>query len=367
MYCAGTAASSVPCPARPVSPGHSRARCCTPSSPHLPPGEYLDAFDRILGTSAQAEAMRAFGRRAAAVDATVLITGETGTGKGVLARAIHDSSARARAALVAVNCAGVPASLFESEFFGHVRGAFTGAVHAHRGLFEQADRGTLFLDEIGELPLNMQAKLLTVLEDGQLRKVGSERTSQFDARLIAATGVDLEIAVAELRFRSDLYHRLHILQCRLPPLRERRDDVAVLAQHFLTFFARKYGRTTPCMAPDTLAALQAHDWPGNVRELAHTIEAAIVAAGNGRIRWKPLSRPPITPTTPTQLAKPAGRYCFSGPPDQEQALIRDALARHNGNRTRAARMLGMARNTLLGKMKRLAAKAHNGDAQERDG
>jgi transcriptional regulator with PAS, ATPase and Fis domain len=311
----------------------------------------LDPLDRILGASPQAEAMRAFGRRAAAVDATVLLTGETGTGKGILARAIHDASGRARGPFVAVNCAGVPESLFESEFFGHVRGAFTGALQAHRGLFEQADRGTLFLDEIGELPRAMQAKLLTVLEDGELRKVGGERTARFDARLIAATGQDLIVAVADQRFRGDLYHRLKILEFRLPPLRERIGDIEILARHFLTDYGRKYQRDNCALTSDALAQLLSHSWPGNVRELAHSIEAAVVVSSNGRLRWRSLDA--ARPSVAGQASSTSGRYCFTGSEGEEAALIVEALNRHNGNRTRAARTLGMSRNTLLNKMRRI--------------
>jgi DNA-binding NtrC family response regulator len=351
---AGCEFRALVCPT--VSNRHSPAHSRRPSSPDLPLGEPLDPFDCILGTSPQAEAIRAFGRRAAQVDATVLLTGETGTGKGVLARAIHEAGARARAPFVSVNCAGVPESLFESEFFGHVRGAFTGALHAHRGLFEQADRGTLFLDEIGELPLNMQAKLLTVLEDGELRKVGSERVSRFDVRFMAATGVELDSAVADLRFRSDLYHRLHILQFRLPPLRERPDDIPLLAQHFLALYARKYGRAAPCITPATSAELLAYNWPGNVRELAHTVEAAILAASHGRIRWKAFAPAPGTPARKGQ-----GRYSFTGTPAEERTSIADALARCYGNRSRAARVLGMSRNTLLCKIRTLGIRAPEQD------
>ncbi|MGH7459935.1 MAG: sigma-54 interaction domain-containing protein [Longimicrobiales bacterium] len=340
--------AAIPAPTR---PGHRHA---TSDS-----GGFLDAFDCILGTSPQAQAIRAFGRHAAAVDATALVTGETGTGKGILARAIHQSSNRARAPFVAVNCAGVPETLFESEFFGHVRGAFTGALHTHRGLFEQADRGTLFLDEIGELPMSLQAKLLTALEDGEFRRIGAERAARFDARLIAATGVDLERAVAVQRFRSDLFHRLKVLEFRLPPLRERPHDIEPLARHFLEVYARKYARTIEGIAPESITLLQSHAWPGNIRELAHTIEAAIIASSNGQLRWKPLHSPsPVSPYgTSTDSS---GRYRFSGPARDEIRIISDALARNYGNRTRAARMLGMSRNTLLTKIRKLNIVPLNG-------
>src|SRR5690606_7480901 len=231
-----------------------------------------------------AASIRGFGRRAAGVDAPVLLTGESGTGKGMLARAIHEASARARGPFVAVNCAGVPDSLFESEFFGHTRGAFTGAQHAHRGLFEQADRGTLLLDEIGELALPLQAKLLTALEDGEIRRIGGERVIRVDFRLIAATSVDLERAVANGSFRADLYHRLLVLAYRLPALRERGDDIDVFVAELLPRLARRYDRPAPLLDPAAAERLRAAAWPGNVRQLAHALEAAILAADTGRIR-----------------------------------------------------------------------------------
>ncbi len=317
------------------------------------PERILDAFNHILGSSPQALAIRAFGRQAAGVDATVLLTGETGTGKGILARAIHEASTRARGPFVAVNCAGVPESLFESEFFGHVRGAFTGALHTHRGLLEQADRGTLLLDEIGELPPGLQAKLLTALEDGEYRKVGGERIAHFDARLIAASCIDLELAVEQQRFRSDLYHRLRVLEFRIPPLRERTEDIAPLTAHFLDSFALKYRRTAQDLPPESLTLLQTHHWPGNIRELAHTVEAALLASNHGRLclRSLRLARPSQTAQRPN--SPPAGRYCFSGSAQEEQARIEDALTRCRGNRTHAARALGMSRNTLLGKLRKM--------------
>ena len=311
-----------------------------------------DPFDRLLGDSAQAHAMRAFGRRAAAVDATVLLTGETGTGKGVLARAIHEASPRARAAFVGVNCAGVPESLFESEFFGHVRGAFTGALTTRRGLMLQADRGSLFLDEVGELSLGLQAKLLTALEDGELRPVGAERVCRFDARLIAATGVDLDTAVQQQRFRADLYHRLCILRFHLPPLRQRRDDIAALSRHFIAIHAQRYQRTIAPLSDGELALLQSHHWPGNVRELAHTLESAVIAADKGRLVLDRL----ISPARPRFAPEPlvhAGRYAFAGSADDERNHIMETLQRCRGNKTLAAKSLGMSRNTLVARLKRI--------------
>jgi DNA-binding NtrC family response regulator len=322
----------------------------------LQPGTSLDSFDSILGTSPAARSIRAFGRRAAAVDATVLITGETGTGKGVLARAIHEAGARCRAPFIAINCAGVPESLFESEFFGHVRGAFTGALHTHKGLLEQADRGTLFLDEAGELPLGMQAKLLTVLEDGQVRRVGAERALKVDVRVIAATGIDLGAAVRTQRFRSDLYHRLKVLSFRLPPLRERKTDIPLLAQHYVQAHGQKYARPRAVLTDEALELLQAHDWPGNVRELAHTIEAAVVCSESGEVDstvLQPLLIPTRTSATARVLETPSGRYSFLGTAAEEQSSILEALRFCRGNKTLAARRLGMSRNTLLSKLRRI--------------
>src|SRR5688572_28246211 len=224
---------------------------------------FTHPMERILGESQAAEAIRAFGRRAAAVDAPVLLLGESGTGKGILARAIHDASRRARHAFVAVNCAAIPEALFESEFFGHVRGAFTGAQYAHKGLFEQAHGGTLFLDEVGELPLVSQAKLLTTIEDRLVRKVGGERTASVDSRIIAATACALQRRVAEGRFRTDLFHRLRILSFTLPPLRNRPGDIAVLAHELLRIFAVRYNRPHAFLDAASHALLAAHSWPGN--------------------------------------------------------------------------------------------------------
>jgi DNA-binding NtrC family response regulator len=324
--------------------------------PLLQPGTSLDAFESILGTSVAARSIRAFGRRAAAIDATVLITGETGTGKGVLARAIHEAAARCRAPFIAINCAGVPESLFESEFFGHVRGAFTGALHTHKGLLEQADRGTLFLDEAGELPLGMQAKLLTVLEDGQVRRVGAERALKVDVRVIAATGIDLAAAVRAQRFRSDLFHRLKVLSFRLPPLRERKADLPLLVQHYVQTHGQKYARPRAVLTDDALELLQAHDWPGNIRELAHTIEAAVVCSESGEIdsiMLQPLLTPARASTTVPVLETPSGRYSFLGTAAEEQTSILEALRFCRGNKTLAARRLGMSRNTLLSKLRRI--------------
>lgn len=325
------------------------------------PSIELAGFDAILGQSVATEEIYEFGKRAASVDAPVLITGESGTGKGLLARAIHAGSERASRPLIAVNCAGIPESLFESEFFGHTRGAFTGAHEARRGLFEQADGGTLFLDEIGELTLALQAKLLTAIEDGEIRRLGAERTRKVDVRIIAATGVDLEEAVYQKRFRRDLYHRLLVLSYHLPPLREREGDIEHLAEHFLQRYRKKYKRPISGFEPGAVHLLREYRWPGNIRELEHAVEAAVLSCDQTQIGVQNLPRN-ILNSPPIRYENDAGgdaypemrkgqRYSFYGDPEKERARIIEVLKRHRGNRTRTADALGMARNTLRKKMR----------------
>jgi transcriptional regulator with PAS, ATPase and Fis domain len=311
-----------------------------------------DPFERILGNSKAAESIRVFGRRAAAVDAPVLLLGESGTGKGVLARAIHDASPRAKGPLVSVNCAAIPDALFESEFFGHVRGAFTGAQYAHRGLFEQAHNGTLFLDEVGELPLMAQAKLLTAIEDRMVRRIGGERVAEVNVRIIAATARSLDRCVADGSFRQDLYHRLRILCFRIPALRERHDDILELASFFLDAFRARYDRSDVYFADDVMADLESREWPGNIRELANVIEAAVVAAGCNVILREDLG------SASPQMSAPESV-------EDEAARIRRTLRHFNGNKTRAAAALGMARTTLWQKLRRLDAGLSGADSGER--
>jgi DNA-binding NtrC family response regulator len=329
-------------------------------------GLALSTIDAILGESAAADAIRAFARRAAAVEATVLITGESGTGKGLLARAIHAESARRGRPLVAVNCASVPDALFESEFFGHTRGAFTGAQQSHRGLLEQAEGGTLFLDEIGELSLPLQAKLLTAIEDREFRRVGGERVIHVDVRILAATSMDLELAVSNGSFRRDLYHRLMVLAFRLPALRERGDDIDLFVPRLLERFAARYRRPIHSVDATAMVRLRAHAWPGNIRQLANAIESAVLACDGNTIglRHLPaalLDRMEMRPVNDQPVTAPAAhanafrfRYSRFGSPEEERARIEAALRRWRGNKTRAAAELGMARNTLREKMRQLA-------------
>jgi DNA-binding NtrC family response regulator len=333
-------------------------------SPDAARNEFVrpDPLDALIGESAAASHIREFARRAARVDAPVLLTGESGTGKGLLARAIHALSRRNRAAFVAVNCAGVPDTLLESEFFGHSRGAFTGAHQARRGLLEQAHGGTFLLDEIGELSSAAQAKLLTALEDGEVRRLGAERPIRTDARIIAATNVDLPRAVRLNRFRADLYHRLVVLAFDLPPLREREHDIDRFLRHFVTVHARRHERDIRGFEPAAYARLRHHPWPGNVRQLAHAVEAAVLACDGSRIALRHLpftllddepagpADPPAPSADPPATYR-ARRYTFYGSPDDERRRIHDVLRRCRGNRTRAAAELGMSRNTLRAKLR----------------
>jgi DNA-binding NtrC family response regulator len=309
----------------------------------------------IIGSSRAAQGIRDFAKIAADVDVPVLITGESGTGKGVLAAAIHGASRRRQRLLVDVNCAGVPDTLFESEFFGHTRGAFTGAHQTKRGLFEQAHGGTLFLDEIGELTPLLQAKLLTSIESGRIRRVGAEGVVNVDARIIAATGINLESAVAEGTFRLDLYHRLLVLSFHMPPLRDRGSDMLLLARHFVCTYAARHGRAAGDLHPATVRLIEAHPWPGNIRQLAHAMEAAVILGTGGLIRPDHLPER-LLHAAPAESAPP-GRYSFYGTSDAERNRIEAVLQAEHGNLTRAARRLHMSRNTLRSRMSELGIPA----------
>jgi PAS domain S-box-containing protein len=243
----------------------------------------LGGFDDILGASGPLLGVLRAIKQVATTDATVLVQGETGTGKELVARAIHAASARRSRPLIKVNCAAIPAALVESEFFGHEKGAFTGATQRRHGRFAVADGGTIFLDEVGELPADVQVKLLRVLQEGEFEPVGSSQTRKVDVRVIAATNRDLARAVEEGRFRQDLYYRLNVFPIDVPPLRERGDDVAVLAASLATRIARRMGRTVEAPSSDDVARLRAYGWPGNVRELQNVIERAVITSHDGRL------------------------------------------------------------------------------------
>lgn len=234
-----------------------------------------DWRSEIVTVSPAMETLLAEAKLAAQSEAALLIQGESGTGKELLARAIHRASPRHNKPFVAINCGAIPAELLESELFGHVKGAFTGATRDHPGLFQSADGGTVFLDEIGDMPLPLQVKLLRVLQEGEVRPVGATETRAVDVRILSATHCDLEEAVANGSFREDLYYRLNVVNLRLPPLRERREDIPLLAQHFLTALTEKYHRRIRGFAPDALDMLTAADWPGNIRQLANALEQCV--------------------------------------------------------------------------------------------
>jgi transcriptional regulator with GAF, ATPase, and Fis domain len=286
-------------------------------------------------------------RRLAPHIRTALVTGETGTGKELVSRALHKlGSARARS-LVVVNCSAVVETLFESELFGHVRGAFTGATDAKAGLFEQADGGTLFLDEIGELPLAMQAKLLRVVEYGEVQRVGATRPQRVDVRVIAATNRDLLVDVQQKRFRQDLYYRLNIVEIFLPPLRERREDVPYLTAAFVKEFAERFNKAISGLSAGAERLLQNAPWPGNIRELRNTVERAcmlsnshILSEQDVRAALGNAGRPAAeTPHAQVTISRPT-------PPAPDRDQVEQALQRAGGNKSVAARALGVSRRAL---------------------
>jgi transcriptional regulator with PAS, ATPase and Fis domain len=287
-------------------------------------------------------------------NSTILITGETGTGKEVVARAIHHNSARRTHRFVALNCSAIPETLLEAELFGHVRGAFTGAVGARQGRFEQAHKGTLFLDEVGTMSSALQTKLLRALQEREFERVGDSQTIKVDVRVIAATNSDLAKMVAEGSFREDLYYRLHVIPVQLPPLRDRRDDIPVLVQHFL----EKFSPTSAMqVSQDAMRALMAYPWPGNVRQLENAMERA-VALSAGRQQIEAVDLPAEVHLEPASTQTP-----FVELPDDgldlpaylgaiERDLIQRCLDRTGGNRNRAAELLRIKRTTLVEKLKR---------------
>ena len=340
-----------------------------------------EKFGKLVGRS---KAMEALFRQMELVSRTrsnVLIVGESGTGKELVANAIHENSPRRAATFLPINCAAIPAEILESELFGHERGAFTGATGRKFGKFELADRGTLFLDEIGELPLEMQVKLLRVLEQREFMRVGGTETIKVDIRLLAATNSDLESAVEQGRFRSDLYYRLKVVTLRIPPLRERREDIPVLASHFLRQFAQENGREGMRFAPDAMKALWGARWEGNVRELRNLVESLVVLAPSPEIglgdlpeEYRAGEAEPATggagaPDGAWAAPEPAPGGPESAPltmDEIERRAILSALERTGGNRTQAAEILGIGLRTLQRKLKeyRLAGRTTEGGAPE---
>jgi transcriptional regulator with GAF, ATPase, and Fis domain len=308
------------------------------------------AISDLIGSTARFRAVREEINMVAPVDSAVLLQGETGTGKEVVARAIHDASPRRHNRFVAVNCAAIPSALLESELFGHERGAFTGAVTQRMGRFQAADHGTLFLDEIGDLPLELQPKLLRVLQERQFERLGGGHTLQTDVRVIAATNQDLWRMVQEGKFRADLYYRLNVFPITLPPLRERKDDIPLLLEYFLGHYAKKAGKSIHYVGKSTRELFQAYDWPGNIRELQNIVERAVIVSDTDTLfvneKW----------LRPTPAASGTPRDGLSALAEREVEIIEAALAESQGRisgRAGAAMKLRMPRQTLESKIKRL--------------
>jgi len=307
----------------------------------------------MLGSGPAMRRLQEMIRRAAPSEGRVLVTGENGTGKELVARALHQGSRRAEGPFVKLNCAAVPAELIESELFGHERGAFTGAVAARRGRFEQADGGTLFLDEVGDMPAAMQAKLLRVLQEGEFERVGGSATQRVDVRVVAATNKDLAAEVKAGRFREDLYYRLNVVPIHAPPLRERREDLPGLAERFLAEACARNGRRPLTFARDGLAALLRHDYPGNVRELRNVVERLAILADGPELSAEAVAGALPGAPPPRSDRYRSGRGFHAQVEDSEREIILGALAAQGDNISETARALGLERSHLYKKMKAL--------------
>ena len=304
-------------------------------------------FEQIIGSSPALESVLEQVGLVAPTDSTVLIQGETGTGKELIAHAIHNISSRCGRPFIRLNCAAIPLDLLESELFGHEKGAFTGAIAQKIGRFELADKGTLFLDEVGDIPPALQPKLLRVLQEQEFERLGSTRTHQVDVRLVAATNRDLSQMVKLREFRSDLYYRLNVFPVLLPPLRQRREDIPALVTHFVEMFSRRMGKEIEHIPEDTLAALSSYQWPGNIRELQNLIERAVILANDGVLPN------PLPAAAPQDFITPAAPITLR---DSERTLILRTLEAVRwviGGPKGAAAKLGLKRTTLIHKMKRL--------------
>jgi formate hydrogenlyase transcriptional activator len=311
-------------------------------------------FERIIGDSSALESVLEQVEQVACTDSTVLIEGETGTGKELIAHAIHNASQRVGRPFIKLNCAAIPLDLLESELFGHEKGAFTGAIAQKIGRFEMADKGTLFLDEVGDIPPALQPKLLRVLQEQEFERLGSGRTHKVDVRLVAATNRDLVKMVARGQFRSDLYYRLNVFPVLLPALRERREDIPALVNHFVKMFNRRMGKQVDSIPPETMAAFQWYSWPGNIRELQNLVERAVILSRDGVL--------------PNPLHKKQNEHMIPGVhrvrtfqssmtlEDSDRTLIVETLEQAGwivGGPRGAAAKLGLKRTTLLAKMRRL--------------
>jgi formate hydrogenlyase transcriptional activator len=312
-------------------------------------------FEQLIGNSPALEAVLEQVEQVAPTDSTVLIQGETGTGKELIARAIHNISSRCGRSFVKLNCAAIPFDLLESELFGHEKGAFTGAIAQKIGRFEMADKGTLFLDEIGDIPLALQPKLLRVLQEQEFERLGGTRTHQVDVRVVAATNRDLENMVKQGKFRSDLYYRLNVFPIPLPPLRERREDIPALVQHFVEFYGHRMSKQIEDIPPETMSALRSHQWPGNIRELQNFIERSVILT-SGTVLHPPLAELKRSAETESLEAITLE--------EAERDHIRKTLERTRwvvAGPNGAAARLGIKRSTLYFRMQKLGISRSNRD------
>ncbi len=330
----------------------------------------------VVGASAAMQAVYNVIEKVAHTPSTVLITGESGTGKELIAKALHEQSPRRDGPLIKVNCAAIPDTLIESELFGYEKGAFTGAVSSKPGRFELADKGTLFLDEIGEIPTEMQVKLLRALQEGEFERVGGIRTVKVDVRLVAATNRDLLDAIQKGRFREDLYYRLNVVPIHVPPLRERREDIPDLVQHMLEKFRQRLGRAVEQVAPAAMSCLTAYSWPGNVRELENFLERTVLFCSGPVIELQDL--PEVLRQSSSERAPAAASGAAPAVPPPEDASLKDivraeterversvimsALEETGGNVTQAARRLKISRKSLQIKMKELGLREREAEA-----
>jgi formate hydrogenlyase transcriptional activator len=312
-------------------------------------------FEQVIGNSPALESVLDQVERVAPTDSTVLLQGETGTGKEMIARAIHNISTRCGRPYIKLNCAAIPFDLLESEFFGHEKGAFTGAIAQKIGRFEMADKGTLFLDEVGDIPLGLQSKLLRVLQEQEFERLGSTRTHQVDVRLVAATNRDLTDMVKQREFRSDLYYRLNVFPIVLPPLRERLDDIPALVTHFVELYGRRMGKQIEHIPAETMTAFRSHDWPGNIRELQNLIERSVILSDGTGLRC------PLAELKSSAEPKPLGAITLE---EAERVHICKTLETTRwvvGGPSGAAARLGIPRSTLYFRMQKLGISRSNRD------
>ncbi len=327
-------------------------------------------FDNIVGQSESIKKVLNLVEKVADSDSTILITGESGTGKELIAKAIHYNSPRSNKPFVPINCGAIPSELLESELFGHIKGAFTGAINNRAGRFELANHGSIFLDEIGDLSTNLQVKLLRVLQERKFEAVGSAKTVEANVRVVAATNVNLQEAVKDGKFREDLFYRLNVIPIYIPALRERRSDIPLLIQHFITVFNEKKGSRITGVAEDTMELLMGYNWPGNIRELENFIERASILKREGIIHTEDLPEHfhlvGATPTNATIVGEiPADGIDFNGAVDAyENQLIMNALNKTGWNRNQAALLLKLNRTTLVEKIKKKGLRPPHGERED---